>query len=629
MCRMRKKIWVLFLVGMLFLTALTDGRKVAKAEEVNGKTEQSVTMDGELQVCPVEVLPDSEAPKDLPIYETKKGVSAKAISKNGYQGKYGYEQLALAEQKTVYQKLEEAADAFQYSDVDGITTTSQDGTKKNVAVTISLDKQMIKIENIGDTVVCFLYDHPEYFWSLGYSYYYTQDAETGDKWGTKITLACEENYVDGKLRATVREELQKEIESYLDLIAGVSTDYEKELILHDAIAERITYAYTSSGAPESERWAHSIVGVFSKEHYSAVCEGYAKAFQLLLNAAGIENIYIVGMGNGQGHAWNQVKIAGEWYYVDLTWNDTGDRKNYRYFNVDDSVFLKNHTTFSNVSDLPKVGEWCYCVPVCSATEYSYTQKGAYQEKESFTVSFGEMQGGTLQLFNQGVEVASGCSVASGTVLEVNIRPYVTSDTVEILTKWNEKYKVWKGIAGEDGISVTVPVTEDITFDLWVYVPVTEVKLNKESLSVTGYGVKKTLAATALPSTASDQTITWKSSNTKVATVQNGVVTSVGKGIAVIYAYAEKKSVLASCKVTVNAPYIKISSSKSSVKVGKTLAMKGTLYGATGKIKWSVSNTKRASIGSSSGIVKGKKAGSVWVIAKSGKITAKKKITIKK
>lgn len=628
---MHKRINVLVIMAM-FVFVLFLQNQIVCAETTKKditETEQNAALDGRIQEYLAEAIPDFEKPKNLPVYEAKKQVSVKAISKNGYQGRYGYQQLSLEEQKQLYLKLEAAADAFQNSNKDATATTSKDGTKRYVAVAVPLEMETIKAENIGAVVVCFLYDHPEYFWSLGYSYFFVKDDETGTSWGTQVTLACAEEYIDGKSRAVVREELQEEIERYLDLIAGVRTDYQKELILHDAIAEKITYAYKNGREPETERWAHSIVGVFSKEHYSAVCEGYAKAFQLLLNAAGIENTYIVGIGNGVGHAWNQVKIEGEWYYVDLTWNDTGDRKNYRYFNVDDSIFLKSHSAYGMDAELPKVGEWCYPVQTANATEYSYNQQGVYQQEDAFVVGHGQIEGATLQLFNQGVEVASGCAVASGTNLEVNIVPLATGDTVEVLTKWNGTYKAWKGVAEEEGISVTVPITKDTIFDVWVYVPVTQVKLNKTNLSITGYGVTKKIQATVLPTASSDKTITWKSSNTKVAKVKNGVVTSVSSGTAKIYAYAEKNKVVSTCKVTVNAPYIKISSTKSSLKVGKTLKMNGKLYGVSGKIKWSVSDTTKATIGSKSGMLKGKKAGTVWVIAKKGQITAKKKITIEK
>lgn len=57
-----------------------------------------------------------------------------------------------------------------------------------------------------------------------------------------------------------------------------------------------------------------------------VCEGYAHAFQLLCEAAGIDCVCILGdatsNGETEGHMWNAVRIDGIWYYVDVTWNDT-------------------------------------------------------------------------------------------------------------------------------------------------------------------------------------------------------------------------------------------------------------------------------------------------------------------
>ena len=97
--------------------------------------------------------------------------------------------------------------------------------------------------------------------------------------------------------------------------------------------------------------------------------------------------------------------------------------------------------------------------------------------------------------------------------------------------YNDKYKAWKGIPGEKGITVRVPIIGNTIFDVWVYVPATKVELNKTSISLTGYGKTSKLKANVLPVTTSDKTITWKSSNTKVAKVKNGVVTSVSAGTA--------------------------------------------------------------------------------------------------
>lgn len=54
-------------------------------------------------------------------------------------------------------------------------------------------------------------------------------------------------------------------------------------------------------------------------HGSAVCQGYAEVYMDLLHRAGIECILVTS--EEMNHAWNQVKLDGQWYNVDLTWND--------------------------------------------------------------------------------------------------------------------------------------------------------------------------------------------------------------------------------------------------------------------------------------------------------------------
>lgn len=85
---------------------------------------------------------------------------------------------------------------------------------------------------------------------------------------------------------------------------------------------------------------------YELEHYSiekclknkkAQCAGYGKVFHALCDYIGIPAKYITGCaGHNDGpcqygcHAWNQVKLAGKWYYLDICWNDSGSKPN-RYF----------------------------------------------------------------------------------------------------------------------------------------------------------------------------------------------------------------------------------------------------------------------------------------------------------
>ena len=84
----------------------------------------------------------------------------------------------------------------------------------------------------------------------------------------------------------------------------------------------------------------------------------------------------------------------------------------------------------------------------------------------------------------------------------------------------------------------------------VYNPVTQVKLNRTSLTLSLYE-QKTLTATYLPKNAAHTMITWSSSNQKVATVdENGLVTGLAKGKCTITAKSENGKT-AKCTVTVN------------------------------------------------------------------------------
>lgn len=171
----------------------------------------------------------------------------------------------------------------------------------------------------------FKQDNPLFYW-LSNTLRYTV---------TDLSLLVEEEYADGTIRTEYNEALYAKIEDYADALKGETSEYQIALAYHDEIINAIDYAYDETGAPSSAHWAHSVVGVFDGR--GAVCEGYAKAFQALLNYGGIENLLVIGEGNGEAHAWNTVRLDdGAWYYFDLTWDDTPSWEwgiSYNYFAV--------------------------------------------------------------------------------------------------------------------------------------------------------------------------------------------------------------------------------------------------------------------------------------------------------
>ena len=161
-------------------------------------------------------------------------------------------------------------------------------------------------------------------------------------------------------------------------------------------------------------------------------------------------------------------------------------------------------------------------------------------------------------------------------------------------------------------------------------PVTKITLNKTSASILK-GKTVTLKATAAPAAANVKSVTWTTSNKKVATVTaNGVVKGIAKGTATITTTAKDGSgVKATCKVTVKQPVTKltINKTKLTVKTGKTATLKVTVAPSNANdksLKWTTSNSKIATV-TQKGVVKGIKKGTVTITA-AAKDGSGKKVT---
>lgn len=167
-------------------------------------------------------------------------------------------------------------------------------------------------------------------------------------------------------------------------------------------------------------------------------------------------------------------------------------------------------------------------------------------------------------------------------------------------------------------------------------PVTKLTLNKTSLTLMR---NKTFAltATAAPSNANNRAVSWKSSNTKAATVDSkGNVKAVAKGTATITAAAKDGSgVKTVCKVTVTQPVTKITLNKTSLTLnrGKTFTMKAKVGPSSANnkaVRWTTSNKEVATV-TSKGVVKAVKKGTATITAAARDGSGKKavcKITVR-
>lgn len=185
---------------------------------------------------------------------------------------------------------------------------------------------------------------------------------------------------------------------------------------------------------------------------------------------------------------------------------------------------------------------------------------------------------------------------------------------------------------DGGLTATCEVT--VTNN---YVAVTSVTLNKTQAEIK-VGEKVNLVATVGPENATDKTITWTSSNAAVATVNNGEVTAVKAGTAIITAKAG--NVTATCEVTVkedtpvvvHVTSLSLDKTSEEMKVGESIKLNVTVNpsDATDKgVTWSTSDESIAGV-TQSGVVVANKEGSVTITVTSndGGIKATATITVK-
>jgi len=143
--------------------------------------------------------------------------------------------------------------------------------------------------------------------------------------------------------------------------------FRLEKFLHDSIVKSVAYDYGALDKTDCFN-AHSVIGAFLDK--KAVCEGIAKAFKLLCNEFGIKCIVVYGKAGLRGdfsgdtyHAWNLVKIGGESYHVDVTWDnkyhDDPPHISYDYFNMTTEYLLKDHRLEG------------YALPFCDSTRLNY------------------------------------------------------------------------------------------------------------------------------------------------------------------------------------------------------------------------------------------------------------------
>lgn len=274
---------------------------------------------------------------------------------------YGYAALKDEKKENLYNRIAEGI----YS-----VTNEPDENGRYRTSRIKVKNRHLSEFDIRKVVNAFISDNPEIFWIENlFGYAYDEDDTIVEFYSVLSSDDCEA-YI---------ERFNKRIDLILTGLEPGMTEYQREKYLHDKLLRGCVYKAGVATASDGWEYFSSYGAIVSGE---AVCEGYAKAMQILLTRAGIPCSTVRGDADGVAHMWNVVELAGEWYHLDPTWNDNDKdgNINYEYFNITTDAILKNHTISDSIDmiietenseSIDPMSRYNFFVPMCTAKDMNY------------------------------------------------------------------------------------------------------------------------------------------------------------------------------------------------------------------------------------------------------------------
>ena len=242
-------------------------------------------------------------------------------------------------------------------------TDSDEEPKTDIGIQIKLPHTVQSTEDMTRLFNAFFRDNPHFFYisnnfrMQGYS---TSEGTYYDTLVLAYTMTTAQ-------RKEAAAQLETAIDTLLKDRPDTTDEYLTELHIHDRLIAHCTYDYTAADSPhEDNPTAYTAYGALVEG--TAVCEGYARAMQLLLKRCGIHSTLVVGQSveSDEGHMWNMVTVNGCNYHLDATWDDAEDRPRHTYFNLTTEQISLTHRI-----DNPQTG-----IDTCSATTDHYFVRNA-------------------------------------------------------------------------------------------------------------------------------------------------------------------------------------------------------------------------------------------------------------
>ncbi|MDE5738473.1 MAG: hypothetical protein K2H93_08920, partial [Oscillospiraceae bacterium] len=202
--------------------------------------------------------------------------------------------------------------------------------------TIKFDYK-INQDELAEAINLLEHKNPEIFWISGYSLAYNEIS-------SEVTFKIMNDYQPKQLK-NMSAELESMIQQIIFSLGNNLSDYEKILQIHDYLVTHTEYDSESALLSEKGIWSTAYGCLINGK---AVCQGYAQAFQMLMNALNIECGICSGSAKNEPHVWNYILLNQNYYWVDVTWDDPvsidsiehNDWIHHSYFLINDEMLFK-------------------------------------------------------------------------------------------------------------------------------------------------------------------------------------------------------------------------------------------------------------------------------------------------
>lgn len=221
---------------------------------------------------------------------------------------------------------------------------------------IDLERYELTVEEFKASLSDVINSSPELFYvGKRFSYQVSADEQ-------KYVLSYTPSYQFGGTDVSKAriEEMKATFQNVSDqILSGVNPDWsdvEKALYIHDYLASRYEYD-TRDPQSDTDPCRYDAYSLIVEGR--AVCEGYALAYLHFMKQLGIPCRTVPS--DAMRHMWNQIRLEGMWYHVDVTWDDPLEdmpgRAEHKYFLKSDSAWNASYVWDNTLSESCEDTSW--------------------------------------------------------------------------------------------------------------------------------------------------------------------------------------------------------------------------------------------------------------------------------